>query len=77
MGWRNLSKTAEKSSSIQPMRSGCNIQCEDLVMLRLSDTKSSMLANFLSAGVALWVILDELLDKTTVQGRDGRSAVLH
>jgi hypothetical protein len=45
-----------------------NIQYEDLMMLRLSNTKSSMLYNLLSARVALWVILDELLDKTTVQG---------
>jgi hypothetical protein len=44
-----------------------NIQCEDLMILRFSNTKSSMLYNLLSAGVALWVILDELLDKTTVQ----------
>jgi hypothetical protein len=36
-----------------------------------------MLYNLLSGGIALWVILDELLDKTTVQGRSaaqGRSA---
>ncbi len=44
-----------------------NIQCEDHMMLRFSNTKLSMLYNLLSAGVALWVILDELLDKTTVQ----------
>jgi hypothetical protein len=37
-------------------------------MLRFSNTKSSMFYNLLSAGVALWVILDELLVKTTVQG---------
>ncbi len=46
-----------------------NIQYEDLMMLGLSNTKSSMLYNLLSAGVALWVVLDELLDKRTVQGR--------
>jgi hypothetical protein len=44
-----------------------NIQYEDLMMLRFSNTKSSMLYNLLSAGIALWVILEELLDKTTVQ----------
>ena len=37
-------------------------------MLRFSNTKLSMLYSLLSAGVALRVILDELLDKTTVQG---------
>ncbi len=37
-------------------------------MLRFSKTKSSMLYNLLSAGVALWVILDKLIDKTTDQG---------
>jgi hypothetical protein len=37
-------------------------------MLRFSNTKLSMLYNLLSAGVALWVILEKLLDKTTVQG---------
>jgi hypothetical protein len=39
------------------------------MMLRFANTKSSMLYNLLSVGVALWVILDKLLDKTTVQGR--------
>ncbi len=37
-------------------------------MLRFSNTKLSMPYNLLSAGVALWVILVELLDKKTVQG---------
>jgi hypothetical protein len=46
-----------------------NIQCEDLMMLRFSKTKMSMLYNLLSVGIALWVILDELLDKTTLQER--------
>ncbi len=46
-----------------------NIECEDLMMSRFSNTKLSMLYNLLSAGIALWVILDELIDKTTVQGR--------
>jgi hypothetical protein len=45
-----------------------NIQSEDHMMLRFSNTEPSMLYNLLSAGVALWVILDELLDKTTVEG---------
>jgi hypothetical protein len=45
-----------------------NIQCEDLMMIRFSNTKSGILYNLLSAGIALWVILDELLDKTIVQG---------
>ncbi len=45
-----------------------NIQCEDLMMLRLSNTKLSMLYNLLSAGVALWAKLEDLLDKRTVQG---------
>ena len=57
-----------------------NIQYDkDLMILRFSNTKLSMLYNILNAGVALRVILDELLDKTTVQGRSavrGRSAVL-
>jgi hypothetical protein len=46
-----------------------NIQYEDLMMLRFSNTKSSMLYNLLSAGVALRVVLEKLLDKTTVQGQ--------
>ena len=46
-----------------------NIQYEHLMMLRFSNTKSGMLYNVLSVGVALRVILDELLDKATVQGR--------
>jgi hypothetical protein len=46
-----------------------NIQSEDLMMLRFSNTKLSMLNNLLSAGIALWVILDKLLDKPTIQGQ--------
>jgi hypothetical protein len=48
-----------------------NVQCscEDLMMLRFSNTKSSMLYDLLSAGIVLWVILDELLDQITVQGQ--------
>jgi hypothetical protein len=38
------------------------------MMLRFSNIKSSMLYNLLRVGVALWVILDELLDKKTFQG---------
>ena len=45
-----------------------NIQCEDLMMLRLSNTKSSMLFKILSVGEAPQVELDKLIDKTTVQG---------
>ncbi len=48
-----------------------NIQYEDLMMLRFSNTKLSMLYNLLSAGVVLQVILDELLDKKSVQGWSG------
>jgi hypothetical protein len=29
-----------------------------------------MLYNLLSAGIALWIILDELLEKITVQGQN-------
>ncbi len=46
-----------------------NIQYEDLKVLRFSSTKLSMLYNLLSVGIALLVILGELLDKKTVQGR--------
>ena len=45
-----------------------SIQCEDLMMLRFSNTKLSMLYNLLSVGKAPWVELDKLFDKTTVQG---------
>jgi hypothetical protein len=45
-----------------------NIQREDLMMLRFSNAKLSMLYNLLSVGVALWVILSKLLDKTADQG---------
>ena len=44
-----------------------NIQCEDLMMLRLSNTKSSMLFKVLSVGKEPRVELDKLIDKTTVQ----------
>ncbi len=57
-----------------------SIQCEDLMMLRFSNTKSSMLYNLLGVGVALCIILDEWLDKTTVQWQSvawGWSAILH
>jgi len=57
-----------------------NIQCENLMMLRFSNTKLSMLFKILSAGEAPRVELDELLDRTTVQGlsaSQGLSAVLH
>jgi hypothetical protein len=39
------------------------------MMLKFSNSNSSILYNLLSAGVALWVIVDKLLDKTTVQGQ--------
>ena len=45
-----------------------NIQYENLMMLRFSNTKSSMLFKILSVGKAPLVELDKLLDKTTVQG---------
>ena len=57
-----------------------NVQWEDLMMLRFSNTKSSMLFKILSVGEVLRIELDKLLDKTTVQGlsaRQGLSAVLH
>ena len=51
------------------------------MMLRLSNTKSSMLFKILSVGEAPRVELDKLIDKTTVQGlsviRGLLSAVLH
>jgi hypothetical protein len=39
------------------------------MMLRFYNTKSSMLYNLLRLDKARCFILDELLDKTTVQGR--------
>ncbi len=45
----------------------CSIQCEDLMILRFSNTKLSMLFKILSVGEAPRVQLDKLLDKTTVQ----------
>jgi hypothetical protein len=57
-----------------------NIQYEDLMMLRFYNTESSMLYNLLIGVDKSWCfILDEVLDKTIVQGRSaalGRSAVL-
>jgi hypothetical protein len=44
-----------------------NIQYEDLMMLRFYNTKLSMLYNLLRLDKARCFILDELLDKTTVQ----------
>jgi hypothetical protein len=46
-----------------------NIQYEDLMMLRFSNTKLSMLYNLIRLDEAWCFILDELLDKTTVQGQ--------
>jgi hypothetical protein len=46
-----------------------NIQCEDLMLLRIFNAKPGMLYNLLSLGIVLWIIMDELLDKTTHQGR--------
>jgi hypothetical protein len=57
-----------------------NIQCEDLMMLRFSNTKLSILFKILSLGEAPRVELDTLLDKTTVQGlcaSQGLNAVIH
>ena len=39
-----------------------NVQWEDLMMLRFSNTKSSMLFKILSVGEVLRVELDKLLD---------------
>jgi len=43
------------------------IQCEDLMMLRFSNTKSRMLYNLLSGGEAQMFLLDVVLDKNPVQ----------
>jgi len=44
-----------------------NIQCEDLMMLRFSTNKLSMLFKILGVDAAsLVILLGELLDKTTV-----------
>ncbi len=44
-----------------------SIQCEDLIMLRLSNTKSSMLYNYLlSVGEAQMFLLDVVLDENPV-----------
>jgi hypothetical protein len=45
-----------------------NIQCKDLMMVISPNTKLSILYNLLSAGVALWVIFDEVLDKLFKEG---------
>ena len=50
------------------------------MMLRLSNSKSSMLFKILSVGETPRVEVDELLDKTTIQGLSasrGLCAVLH
>ncbi len=50
------------------------------MMLRFYHAKLSMLDNVISVSEALWVILDKLVDKTTVQFQSAvwlRSAVLH
>jgi hypothetical protein len=44
-----------------------NIHCEDLMMLRYSNTKLSMLFKILSVREAPWVELDELLYISTAQ----------
>jgi hypothetical protein len=57
-----------------------NIQCEDLMIFRFSNTKSSTLFKILSMGKTPQVELDKLLDKPTVQGlsaSQGLSAVIH
>jgi hypothetical protein len=43
-----------------------HIQCED-IQLRFSNTKSSILYNLVTVGEASQVILDKLLDNTTVK----------
>ena len=37
------------------------IQCEDIEVLRFSNTKSSMLYNLVTVEEAVWVILDEFI----------------
>ena len=44
-----------------------NIQYEDLVMLRFSTTKMSMLYNLLSVEKAQMFVFDAILDKNTVR----------
>ena len=44
-----------------------NIQYEDLVMLRSTNTKSSMLSILLSVGEVQMFISDSVLDKNSVQ----------
>jgi len=41
-----------------------SIQCEEILMLRFSNAKSSMLYNLLSVGEAQMFLLDVVLDKT-------------
>ena len=41
-----------------------NIQCEDIEVLRFSNTKSSMLYNLVTVGEAPLVILDKLYNTT-------------
>ena len=38
------------------------------MQIGFANTNSSMLYNLVTVGGALWVILDELLDNTTVKG---------
>ena len=44
-----------------------SIQCEDLMMLRFSNTKSSMLYNLLCVGEVQMFVLDVVLEKNPVQ----------
>ena len=44
-----------------------HIECEDLMMLRFSNTKSSMFYNLLSVDEAQMFIFDGVLDKNPVQ----------
>jgi len=44
-----------------------HIKCEDLIMLRFSNTKLSMLYNLLSVDEPQMFIFDGVLDKTPVQ----------
>ena len=43
------------------------ILCEDLMMLRFSNTKSSMLYNLLSVDEAKMFVFEALLEEKTVQ----------
>ena len=44
-----------------------HITCEDLIMLRFSNTKLSMLYNLLSVGEAQMFLMDVVLEKDPVQ----------